>query len=110
MKLPNAEAAVIPERKLTHYLLSETHEDGRGKAAFFRRMGFSLDHWQELSRALLTLAATNDVTQEAPTSFGTSLVVEGIMVTPSRRQPMIRTVWHLDAGSQVPRFVTAYPI
>ncbi len=33
--LPNAERAVVSERKVVDYLLSETHPDGRGKARFF---------------------------------------------------------------------------
>jgi len=41
MKLPNAEHAIVPGPKITHYLLSETHRDGRHKAAFFRSFGFT---------------------------------------------------------------------
>jgi hypothetical protein len=29
MKLPNVEHAVVPGRKITHYLLSATHRDGQ---------------------------------------------------------------------------------
>lgn len=35
MTLPHLENAVVPPEKLTKYLLSMTHEDGAGKAAFF---------------------------------------------------------------------------
>lgn len=35
MKLPNVEAVVVSEDKITGYLLSPTHRDGRHKAAFF---------------------------------------------------------------------------
>jgi hypothetical protein len=37
MRLPNAEKAVIERRKLTEYLLSETHPTGRFKAQFFKK-------------------------------------------------------------------------
>ena len=40
MKLPNRENAYIPPRKLTEYLLSETHSIGKSKAKFFRAIGF----------------------------------------------------------------------
>jgi hypothetical protein len=43
MKLPNVEAAVISEDKITGYLLSTTHRDGRHKAAFFLGFGFTAD-------------------------------------------------------------------
>jgi hypothetical protein len=39
MKLPNCEQAVVAEAKITRYLLSETHEDGKHKAAFFTHFG-----------------------------------------------------------------------
>lgn len=43
MRLPEYEQAVIPERKITAYLLALTHRDGRSKAVFFMRFGFPLD-------------------------------------------------------------------
>ena len=46
MKLPNFEHAIIPEHKIIGYLLSLSHRDGRGKAVFFLRFGFSSDAWQ----------------------------------------------------------------
>jgi len=35
MKLPNVERAVVPGRKITHYLLSTAHRDGRQKQNSF---------------------------------------------------------------------------
>jgi hypothetical protein len=52
MKLPNLEKALVPERKITAYLLSLTHRDGRSKAAFFTRFGFSANAWTLLADAL----------------------------------------------------------
>jgi lysophospholipid acyltransferase (LPLAT)-like uncharacterized protein len=40
LKLPNYENAVISETKITGYLLSTKHRDGRSKAEFFTRLGF----------------------------------------------------------------------
>jgi hypothetical protein len=40
MRLPNAERAVIERRKLSEYLLSETHPVGKFKAQFFKKLGF----------------------------------------------------------------------
>jgi hypothetical protein len=53
VKLPNLENAQIPRSKITDYLLSVTHRDGRHKAAFFTRFGFSVDKWEIMSAALL---------------------------------------------------------
>jgi hypothetical protein len=38
MKLPNYEQVVITREKVVDYLLSDTHRDGRHKAAFFKRL------------------------------------------------------------------------
>jgi hypothetical protein len=43
MKLPKVSTAVVPPEKMVGYLLSETHRDGRHKAAFFHRLGFQQD-------------------------------------------------------------------
>jgi hypothetical protein len=43
MKLRNYEQAVVSESKITEYLLSDTHPEGKEKAAFFERFGFSAD-------------------------------------------------------------------
>jgi hypothetical protein len=48
MKLPNNEEAYIAESKITKYLLSEIHEDGKYKAAFFRLFGFSMENCKPL--------------------------------------------------------------
>ena len=39
-RLPNAHLAVVDERKVNAYLLSDSHPAGRAKAVFFRRYGF----------------------------------------------------------------------
>ncbi len=56
MKLPNVAVALVPADKITGYLLSPTHRDGRHKAAFFFGSGFALDAWQALAAALLAEA------------------------------------------------------
>ena len=41
MKLPNLEKAIVPREKIVDYLLSFVHKDGRAKAEFFMRFGFT---------------------------------------------------------------------
>ena len=110
MKLPNVEAAVVPEEKITGYLLSTTHRDGRHKAAFFLGFGFAANAWQTLAAALLKHAAEHEVAKAESTPFGTRYVVEGTIETPDGRTPRIRSVWFLDTNQDAPRFVTAYPL
>jgi hypothetical protein len=110
MKLPHYENAVVPHAKITGYLLSFTHRDGRSKAKFFTRFGFSADSWEELATALLRHAADPEVTRIEYSPFGTRYVVEGILPVPDGRAPAICSVWFIETGEQIPRFVTAYPL
>ncbi|MEK7248664.1 MAG: DUF6883 domain-containing protein [Chloroflexota bacterium] len=110
MNLPNAQVAVVPEGKITGYLLSTTHRDGRHKAAFFLRFGFTAGEWQTLAAALLNHALVHDAAKVDETPFGTRYVVEGTIETPVGRTPRIRSVWFVESGQDVPRFVTAYPL
>ncbi len=110
MKVPNVEVAVVSEGKITGYLLSTTHRDGRHKAAFFLGFGFTANAWQTLAAALLKHAAEHGVAKVENTPFGTRYVVERTIETPYERTPSIRSVWFLETGEGVPRFVTAYPL
>jgi len=47
MKLPYLESASVPSQKLTHYLLSPTHEEGAAKASFFKSFGYVQAHWED---------------------------------------------------------------
>lgn len=109
MKLPNYESAIIAERKITEYLLSFSHRDGRSKAQFFSRFGFSAEAWDILATALRNHAAAHEVVAVEVTRFGTSFTVEGSLETPDGRTPRIRTVWFIDNDHVVPHLVTAYP-
>ena len=110
MKLPNLEAAAVPEEKISGYLLSATHRDGRHKAAFFLGFGFAVQAWQTLAAALLKHASEHEVAKVENTPFGTRYVVEGTIETPGGRTPSVRSVWFLEDNQDAPRFVTAYPL
>jgi hypothetical protein len=110
MKLPNLDQAQVPREKIVGYLLSFTHPDGRAKAEFFSRYGFTTGNWRDLALALLTHAKEHEVTRAEASPFGTRYVVEGIIRTPDDRDPQLRAVWFVEAGESVPRLVTAYPM
>jgi hypothetical protein len=109
MKLPNRERAIIPPDKLSGYLLSETHPDGKSKAVFFRQLGFDQQNADLLTAALLAIARENEVSRTATTLHGTKYVIEGPISGPGGKLARIRTVWIVDRGRTTPRFVTAYP-
>ena len=110
MKLPNAERAVVPGRKITHYLLSTTHKDGQHKAAFFRAFGFTSEDWPALASALLQHARTHEVVEITPTPFGQNYVVEGPLPAPDGHAPRVRVVWFIANGAEIATLATAYPL
>src|SRR5437867_955022 len=110
MKLPNAERAVVPSRKITQYLPSATHRDGRHKAEFFRHFGFKLKAWEELASALLNHARDYEVVETVPTPFGRNFVIEGALTTPDGHSPKVRGVWFIANGEEIATLATAYPL
>jgi hypothetical protein len=110
MKLPSVERAVVPSRKITHYLLSTAHRDGQHKAEFFRSFGFTIEAWEELATALLNHARQHEVVEIVPTSFGRNFVVEGALAAPDGRLSVVRAVWFIAKNAESATLATAYPL
>jgi hypothetical protein len=108
MKLPNLENLLIPEHKITDYLLSD--ENSKGKSAFFTSCGFTQTNWKELRHALQQHAINHDVQLVSKTIYGTKYIIEAFMQIPDGRCLKIRSVWIIDTGTEIPRLVTAYPL
>ena len=109
MLLPNADQVLIPLRKLTDYLLSDTHPRGKEKALYLRSYGFTADRADLLEAALRSIAMTGDLVATEHTAHGTMYVVVGVSTTPAGRMIRLRTVWIVEPSNPRPRFVTAYP-
>jgi hypothetical protein len=108
MKLPFAELAVVQRAKLTDYLLSTAHPQGRSKAYFFQSLGFSVSDPKALEEQLLRLAEQADMT-ETVTEYGPKYQGSGLVRSPSGRTATMTTVWILRDGEPPPLLVTAYP-
>lgn len=109
MRLPNAEQAVVEHAKIADYLLNEQHEDGRSKAQFFISFGFRPESPELLIAALHDLVQQCDVSSLRPSLHGTKYIVIGKLRTPDGREPVVKTVWMIDHGNDVPRLITALP-
>ena len=109
MKLPNGQRAVVSREKVVAYLLSPSHPAGMSKAAFFRRFGFDAEWWTGLERALLSHVLMNEVVETETTAYGIKYTVDGPLETPDGRNPLVRSVWQIDRGSEAPRLITARP-
>lgn len=107
--LPHGTEAYVPREKLLGYLLSEANPRSRGKAKFFRRLGYNEDNVDRLRHGLLEIAAFGEVEDDAKTPWGRKYVVIGELGTPAGPKVSLLTVWIREHGDLKPRFVTAYP-
>jgi hypothetical protein len=110
MRLPNSSLATVSRTKVLGYLLDDSHPRGRSKAAFFRRLGFDPADPRLLEDELMRLARENDVLLSTETEFGIRYVIDGWVLSPAAARADIRTVWFVDQGEEIPRFVTAHPV
>ena len=108
-RLPNADRAIVADRKITHYLLTHDHPRGRDKAAFFESFGFGRETWPRLRDALIDHAKHNPVVSSAMTPFGGAFEVNGPLATPDGGTPYVLVVWMIRAGEDFPRLLTAVP-
>jgi hypothetical protein len=107
--LPNAHLAIVEPRKITHYLLSDTHPVGGPKSIFLKSFGFDIQKPEVLANALLRHAAAFEAVVLQSSPFGVNYAVRGPLLVPDGRSPLVKTVWIIDTGRSVPRFVTAVP-
>ncbi len=108
MRLPFAERARVPERKIRDYLLNPAHLEGGPKARFFLAAGYDPHDSNRFRDDLLSVGRKAEM-QELPTRFGPKYVGSGLIASPSGTMLRIRTVWLLPNGVPPPTLVTAYP-
>ena len=109
-RLPNGEQAIVPQEKITRYLLDLTSKHGKSKAQFFLAFGFTIEAWETMAASLKQHAMTHDVASTRETPYGIHYTVEGALETPDHRNPQVRSVWNIEAGETIPALVTAYPV
>lgn len=109
MKMPNNEQSFIADNKIENYLLSDTHVDGKHKAAFFKRFGFNSTEPDTFKESLFDHAVTREVVNTIQDTHGTKYVLECELKTPDERKLYIVSVWIIKEGENSPALVTAYP-
>ena len=77
MRLPNAPQAKVEREKITDYLLSTANPQGKSKAGFFLRFGFTSDDWQLFADALISHGAAHEVVALVETIHGPRYHVGG---------------------------------
>ena len=100
--LPNAQNVHIDSPKLTYLLINPK------KAGFFIHHGFEPSRPQELDAALRAHPIQNQIENTFHTVHGEKYTVRCTMPSPDRRNPCTFTVWIVDPGQGIARFVTGY--
>jgi|SRR5271170_1578131 len=106
--LPNGDQAVLDLRKLVDYCLSPAHSRGRHKARVFREsLGMGQAEAGELRAVLLYAAAHGSATRLPGDSWGERWQVD-VPISRQRLRGVVRTIWIVRSGEQIPRFVTCW--
>lgn len=109
MKLPNREHAQISSDKLTEYIPNTEHERGGTKARLLVRVGYTKDNWERLENDIRSYHLDVEIDVIRQTLYGVRYEIRAPLQTPSGRSLMVRTIWQVDIGQQVPRLVTRIP-
>lgn len=99
--------AIIPEEKLTRYLLVPKPQDDKSK--FLAQAGFTQDNPADLLSAIRQLAESVEAAEDGNNEYGIFYRVEGDLQGVNGRNLAVVTIWlrwHLDGQF---RFVTLKP-
>jgi hypothetical protein len=102
-QVPNAERAILDIRKIAEYCLSPVHPRGRHKARVFRdALGLNQDDAGWLQTALLDGLRQGEALELSSDDLGGCWRVD-VPVTRHRKSVVVRTVWIVRSGEQIPR-------
>jgi hypothetical protein len=107
MRLPNAGDARIPESKLRNYLL-DPNGNSPSKARLFAALGYTQANWELLAHDLREQHLVLDAQEGRPSPYGKVYEIVGELRGPKGRA-RIMSVWMIETGTDVPRFLTAHP-
>ena len=108
--LPNADRAIIDERKVRNYLLNPLHVRGGGQARMFAAaLGYGrFDHGRLIERIKQAILQHEAALVDA-VPHGERFRVDVSIVGPAG-SAIVRTLWIIRTGEDVPRLTSAYPI
>ncbi len=108
MKLA-ARDAVIPLDKLREYLLSAVHPDGRGKAEYLGRLGYSQEASEQLESDLREQILTLEARPGRPSPYGQKYEILGPLTGRNGTTAWVLTIWIVLTGETAPRLVMLIP-
>jgi hypothetical protein len=94
---------IFDPRKITEYLL--VWKPQNDKSGFLIKLGYSIDHWEDLRDDILQIIASGIPVYSRPAPFGGDLY----RVTGELRTFGVVTIWLLSTEPNTWRFVTLFP-
>ena len=108
MRVPQSDQAVLDIRKIADYRLNPSHPRGRHKARVFREaLGLERSDASWLRGALLEAARSGEAIQVAEDAWGTQWCLDAT-IKRQGKSAVVRTIWIVRAGENVPRLVTCW--
>ena len=105
----SAKDAVIPPEKLSRYILSPIHPDGRTKAQYLAQIGYSEGDGPRLEADLRSQHLSREARPGKLSPYGQKYEILGPLTGPNGATVWVRTVWIVRAGENAPRLVTLVP-
>lgn len=109
-RVPNAITAATPNDKVQRYLLNSNHPVGKNKERVINSvLGYHYENWELLSNQIYDKLQTSDISKIIDTEYGRKYVVPMRIDGLRGRSMVLETVWQIDNGGTIPRFITAKP-
>ena len=105
MQIPSK--AIIPEDKLTRYLLVFRDKDDKSK--FLAQAGFTLENAASLQKAIIQLITVEDAIRDGKNEYGIFYRVEGMLEGVNGINLAVVTIWILRYIDDCFQFVTLKP-
>lgn len=107
-KLPNRKNAIIPRNKLKNYLLNPSKSPD--KAKFFRGLGYNMRNFRRFEHDIRNGLENNNAVEVIKSKYGHEVKAYNVnMELGINKKAIVLTNWQVDEGTDVPRFITAYP-
>lgn len=97
-----ANEVIVSEEKIIDYLL--VRKDKNDKSNFLRKIGYTLENYQDLIIDILEIAATYNAVLSRSSEFGNLYRVQGPL-----KNTIVITIWIEQLTDNTYRFVTLYP-
>jgi hypothetical protein len=105
VKIPDD--AIIPEEKLTRYLLVPRLKDDKSK--YLAQAGFTQANSEDLLTAIRQLIVNNEAIEDNVNEYGVFYLVEGTLQGINNNNLAVITVWLQSKYDESFRFITLKP-